>query len=106
MRVWDQFLPTVPPYPPPPADIPITPAPSPQEVACKAVQDNPPEQLSFSDREYVLQYRDAGTACNNDAAEQVWHATIKHPKNARGEEGKVMLAGVDVISATDNSLAA
>src|SRR5260370_38451186 len=91
MRVWDQFLPTVPPYPPPPADIPITPAPSPQEVACKAGQDNPPEQLSFSDREHALQYRDAGTACNKDPAERVRQATIKPPENASGERGGARL---------------
>ncbi len=101
---WDQFLASVATQTALPAEIPITPAPSPQEVACKAVRDNAPEQLSFSDREYVLQYRDAGPACNKDAADKVWQATIKPQKNASGEEVKVKLPGVKVISATANSI--
>jgi tetratricopeptide (TPR) repeat protein len=101
---WDQFLASVANQTTPPADIPIAPAPSPQEVACKAVQDNPPDSLSFGDREYVLQYRDAGPQCNKDAADKVWQAIVSKQKNAAGEEVKVKLPGVKVISATADSI--
>jgi len=101
---WDQFLASVANQTTLPADIPITPAPSPQEVACKAVQDNPPDSLSFGDREYVLQYRDAGPPCNKEAADKVWQAIISKQKNAAGDEVKVKLPGVKVISATADSI--
>src|SRR5215470_2914146 len=101
---WDQFLASVANQTTLPADIPIAPAPSPQEVACKAVQDNPPDTLSFGDREYVLQYRDAGPPCNKEAADKVWQAIISKQKNAAGDEVKVKLPGVKVISATPDSI--
>src|SRR5262249_56238396 len=101
---WDESVPSEASQTALPAELAITPAPSPQEVACKAVQDNPPDSLSFGDREYVLQYRDAGPQCNKDAAEKVWQAIISKQKNAAGEEVKVKLPGVKVISATADSI--
>lgn len=100
---WDQFLASVATQTAPPAEIAITPAPSPQELACKAVQDNDPGTLSFSDWEYILQYRDAGPQCNKDAAEKVWQVIQNKQKDAKGEPAKLKLP-VKVISASADSL--
>ena len=55
---WDQFVQSTANQtaPPPPADLEkvITRAPTPQELACKAVQENDPGTLSFSDWEFIL----------------------------------------------------
>lgn len=101
---WDQFLAGVASQTTLPAEISITAAPSPAEVACKAVQDNAPEDLSWGDREYVLQYRDAGPQCNKDAADKIWQATIKRQKNAAGEELKIKVPSVKVIAATPDTM--
>ena len=61
---WDQYLASAASQTAPPAEIAISPAPSPQEVACNVVKENDPSTLSFSDWEYILQYRDSGAACN------------------------------------------
>ncbi len=101
---WDQFLASVATQSAPPAEIPIAAAPSPQELACKAVQDNDPATLSFSDWEYVLQYRDAGPQCNKDAADKVWQAIQAKQKDASGNELKIKLPGVKVVAATSDSV--
>lgn len=80
----------------------ITPKPTPQELACKAVQDNDPAELSFADWEYILQYRDAAP-CNKDAADKVWAAIQNKQKDAKGEQAKLKL-NVKVISATADSI--
>ncbi len=82
----------------------IKPAPTPQELACKAVQDNDPATLSFSDWEYVLQYRDAGPQCNKDAAEKVWQAIQAKQKDASGGDVKIRLPQVKVISWASDSI--
>jgi hypothetical protein len=48
-------------------------APTPADLAVIAVRDNDPADLSFSDYEYVLSYRDASPA-NKEAADKVWAA--------------------------------
>jgi hypothetical protein len=101
---WDQFLAGVASQATPPADIAITPAPTPQELACKAVQDNDPATLSFSDWEYVLQFRDAGPPCNKDAADKVWQAIQAKQKDASGGVLKIKLPQVKVISSASDSI--
>jgi hypothetical protein len=101
---WDQFLAGVASEAAPGSEAAITPAPSPQDLACKAVQDNDPATLSFSDWEYILQYRDAGPQCNKDAAEKVWQAIQGKQKDSSGGDVKIKLPGVKVINATSDSL--
>jgi hypothetical protein len=101
---WDQFLAGVASEKAPGSEAAITPAPSPQELACKAVQDNDPATLSFSDWEYILQYRDAGPQCNKDAAEKVWQAIQGKQKDSSGGEVKIKLPGVKVINAASDSI--
>ena len=100
---WDQFLASVSGQTALPANIPVTPAPSPQELACKAVQDNDPNTLSIGDLEYVLQYRDAGPACNKDAAAKAWQAVLNKQKDSKGDPAKLKI-NVKVISATPDSI--
>lgn len=75
----------------------ITKALTPAQIAVKAVRENDPATLSFSDYEFVLGLRDASPA-NKLAADKVW-ATIW----AKEKRGKAVLRldGVLVISATN-----
>lgn len=52
------------------------------ELAVKAVAENDPASLSFSDWEYVLSWRDASPA-NKAAAEKVWQAIEQMQKGKR-----------------------
>jgi tetratricopeptide (TPR) repeat protein len=101
---WDQIVAAAATQTAPPADFAIKPAPTPAELACKVVQDNDPATLSASDWEYVLQYRDAGPQCNKDAAEKVWAAIQAKQKDDKGEEVKIKLPGVKVVSSTPETL--
>jgi hypothetical protein len=102
---WDQYLASAAGQSAPPAEIAISPAPSPQEVACNVVKDNDPATLSFSDWEYILQYRDSGAACNKEAAEKVWQVIQNKQKDAKGDSAKLKIP-VKVISADQNSIQA
>src|SRR5712692_221588 len=87
----------------PPADFArsITPAPSPAELAVRAVGDNDPATLSFSDWEFVLSQRDASPA-NRDAAAKVWQAIQAKQKNGTARlkiPMKVVAATADTIQA-------
>jgi len=55
-------------------------APTPAELAVKAVRENDPASLSFSDYEYVLSYRDASPD-NAAAAKKVWDTIQAKQKN-------------------------
>jgi tetratricopeptide (TPR) repeat protein len=87
-----------------PPDFDVKPAATPQELACNVVRDNDPSTLSVSDWEYVLQYRDAGPQCNKDAAEKVWQAILGKQKDASGNEQRIRMPGVKVISATADAI--
>lgn len=76
----------------------IKPAPTPQELACLAVEQNDPATLGFADWEYILQYRDAAP-CNKEAAAKVWAAIQAKEK---GGEAKLSIP-VKVIAVPDNS---
>jgi tetratricopeptide (TPR) repeat protein len=82
-----------------PADFDVKPAATPQELACKVVQDNDPATLSFSDWEYILQYRDAGPACNKEAADKVWQAIVNKQKDPKGDPAKLKIPVLVVAAA-------
>jgi tetratricopeptide (TPR) repeat protein len=88
---WNELLASSASQPNLPADFDVKPAATPQELACKAVQDNDPATLSFSDWEYILQYRDAGPQCNKDAAEKVWQAIVNKQKDPKGDPAKLKI---------------
>ncbi len=74
-------------------------APTPAELAVKAVMENDPAELSFSDYEYVLSYRDASPD-NAAAAKKVWDAIQAKQKN-----GAVRLALTVKVIDYDGKLA-
>jgi tetratricopeptide (TPR) repeat protein len=102
---WEQYLAGVAGQSAPPADIAITPAPKPEEIACKLVAENDPNTLAIGDLEYVLQYRDSGADCNKDAAAKAWSAIQNKQKDAKGEPAKLKI-NVKVISATPDAIEA
>jgi hypothetical protein len=82
----------------------ITLAPTPCDFAVQAVKENDPDQLSFSDREFILAHVGCSPA-NKEAADKVWQAILAKQKNAEGAEVKLKLS-VNVISATKDSVQA
>ena len=74
---------------------------TPAELAVRAVQENDPASLSFSDWEFVLGFRDASTA-NKDAADKVWQVISDKEKNG---QAKLKLP-VKVIAATKYAIQA
>lgn len=70
---WDQLVAAAASSEAPPAGFSVAPAPTPAEIAVKAVAENDPRSLSISDQEFILTQRDASPA-NRDAAERVWAA--------------------------------
>lgn len=102
---WDQIVAEAATQTAPGPDIAaIKPAPTPPELAVKAVQDNPPDTLSFADWEFILQYRDVSPA-NKDAADKVWEAIQNKQKDSKGQPAKLKL-NVKVISATPDAIEA
>ena len=71
------------------------------ELACKAVAQNDPDELSFSDWEFVLALRDE-SPCNRDAAEKVWAALWRKEKQG---QAKLKLP-IKVISASETTIEA
>jgi tetratricopeptide (TPR) repeat protein len=74
-------------------------APTPAELAVQAVQQNAPEDLSFSDKEFILQYRDVSPA-NKDAADKIWASIQTIQKNG---EARLSIP-VKIISVTRDSI--
>ena len=74
-------------------------APTPPELAVKAVQESDPQSLSFSDWEFILQYRDASPE-NKDAADKVWQAVQSRQKNGQAR----LKIPVKVVSATKDMI--
>jgi len=71
---WDQLVAKAAKETSPPTDgsrLGVTPTPA--ALAVTAVQQHDPATLSFSDWEFILQYRDSSPA-NKDAADKVWRA--------------------------------
>ena len=77
--------------------------PSPAEIAVSAVKDNDPADLSFSDYEFILSYRDASPA-NKEAADKVWAAIQAKQRNGAAPAMviKAEASSLDVAVAEDN----
>jgi tetratricopeptide (TPR) repeat protein len=88
--------------PPPNFAASIKPAPTPCDLAVDAVKQNDPDQLSFSDREFILGHASCSPA-NKEAADKVWQAILAKQKNAEGTEVKLKLS-VLVIAATKDTI--
>lgn len=73
--------------------------PTPAELACQAVAENNPAELSFSDMEFILQQRDSAP-CNLEAANKVWAAIQDKEKQGQAR----LQIPVMVISATRDAL--
>jgi hypothetical protein len=98
---WDQLVAATANQPVRPADFSIKPAPTAAEIAVKAVQDNAPGDLSFSDYEFVLSLRDASPA-NKEAADKVMQAILDKEKQGAAK----LRMSVKVISATQGTVQA
>lgn len=100
---WDKVVTAAANQSAPPADFArsITPAPTPAELAVRAVQENDPATLSFSDWEYVLSFRDASPA-NRQAAQRVWRVIQEKERNGAAK----LKIPVKVISATKDTIQA
>jgi len=96
---WDQLVAAVVSQPVRPADFAVKPVPTLAEIAVKAVQDNAPGDLSFSDWEFVLNLRDASPA-NKVAAEKVMQAILDKEKQGAAK----LKISVKVISASGNTI--
>jgi tetratricopeptide (TPR) repeat protein len=98
---WDQLIAATANQPGLPSDFTIRPAPTPAEIAVKAVQENAPGDLSFSDWEFVLSLRDASPA-NREAADKVMQAILEKEKQGAAK----LKITVKVISATPGTIQA
>lgn len=74
-------------------------APTLCELAVQAVRDNPPDQLSFSDKEFILAETNCSPA-NKDAADKVWESIQAMERNGQAR----LEIPAKVISATKNTL--
>lgn len=87
--------------PPPDFGKNIKPAPSPADMAVQAVQAFGAENMSFSDWEFILSYRDASPA-NKEAADKVWTVVQALQKNGAARlkiPVKIVAASKDTIEA-------
>jgi len=87
--------------PPPDFGKKIKPAPSPADLAVQAVHDVDPADMSFSDWEFILGYRDASPA-NKEAAVKVWNVIQTLQKNGTARlkiSIKIVAASKDTIQA-------
>lgn len=98
---WDKFAATVAGQATPPADMAalIPPAPTPCDLAVRAVKENKPEDLSISDWEFVLSEANCSPA-NKDAADKIWQAILNKQKTPQGAQTQLKLPDVLVVSAT------
>jgi hypothetical protein len=76
-------------------------APSPAEIAVQAVRDVGPENMSFSDWEFVLSQRDASPA-NKDAAAKVWNAIQALQRNGAAR----LKIPVKIVTSTNDTIRA
>jgi tetratricopeptide (TPR) repeat protein len=98
---WDQLVAATANQPGLPSDFSIKPAPTPAEIAVKAVQENAPGDLSFSDYEFVLGLRDASPA-NKEAADKVMQAILEKEKQGAAK----LKLSVKVISSKQGTIQA
>jgi tetratricopeptide (TPR) repeat protein len=98
---WDQLVAATASQAARQADFSIRPAPTPAEIAVKAVRENAPGDLSFGDWEYVLSLRDA-SAANKEAADKVMQAILDKEKQGAAK----LKIPVKVISSTAGTIQA
>jgi len=98
---WDQFVQQTGTLPAPPANIAqmITPKPTPCDLAVQAVQQNDVTQLSFGDKEFILQQKGCSPA-GTEAADKVWQSIQDLEK---GGQAKLKIP-VKVVSATSDTI--
>ena len=98
---WDQFVQQTGALTAPPANIAqmITPKPTPCDLAVQAVQQNDVTQLSFGDKEFILQQKGCSPA-GTEAADKVWQSIQDLEK---GGQAKLKIP-VKVISATSDTI--
>ena len=96
---WAQFVQQSGAQAAPPATIPITPKPTPCDIAVDAVKNNDVTTLSFSDREFILSQKGCSPA-GTEAADKVWQSIQTMQKNG---EARLEIP-VKVISATTDAL--
>ncbi len=96
---WDGLLARTTTETAPPSVPPANKQPTPAELAVQALQQNDPANLSFSDWEIVLQYRDVSPA-NKEAAEKVWKHIQDQQKNGQDK----LKFPIKVISATQDTI--
>jgi tetratricopeptide (TPR) repeat protein len=102
---WDRFAATAASQTAPPAMDElaklISPAPTPCDFAVQAVRDNPIDDLSFNDKEFILSKANCSPA-NKDAADKVWQSILTLEKNG---EARLQIP-VKIISATTDTIEA
>lgn len=100
---WDQFVQQFGAQPAPPANLAqvITPKPTACDIAVDAVKNNPPGDLSFSDKEFVLAQKGCSPA-GTEAADKVWQS-ILDLQTVNGKPAKLNLP-IKVISATPDTI--
>jgi tetratricopeptide (TPR) repeat protein len=109
---WDQFAQQNGAAAAPPANLAqlITPKPTPCDLAVQAVQQNDVAQLSFADKEFILQQKGCSPA-GTEAADKVWASIQDLQKGGQAKlkiPVKVIAATMDTIDAaiTDENQAA
>ena len=98
---WPQFVQQYGAQAAPPSPIPITPKPTPCDIAVEAVKNNDITQLPFGDREFILSQKGCSPA-GTEAADKVWQSIQDLQK---GGTAKLKI-NVKVISATSDTLEA
>ena len=100
---WDQFVQQTGALTAPPANLAqmITPKPTPCDLAVQAVQQNDVTQLSFGDKEFILQQKGCSPA-GTEAADKVWQSIQDLQKNGQAK----LKIPVKVISATADTIEA
>jgi hypothetical protein len=119
---WDKFAATVAAQTAPPANMAelVPPAPTPCDLAVRAVKENKPEDLSLGDWEFILSKANCSPA-NKEAAGIIWQAILDKQKPPEGATGAAVksknkkktsqaagpmlkLPGVLVLSATPKTM--
>jgi hypothetical protein len=102
---WDAIVAEAAQHSAPPEAFAISRAPTPAELAVKAVQQHDPATMSFDDWEFILARRDASPA-NQAAAARVWAAVLARQGDARLQLKVKVIAvtpgGFDVAITDDN----
>jgi tetratricopeptide (TPR) repeat protein len=98
---WDQIVAQAADQTAVPPGFTVSRQPTPAELAVQAVQQNDPANLSFSDWEFVLKYRDASPA-NKDAADKIWEHIQTVEKNGQAS----LKLPIKVISADKQTMQA